>query len=74
MNTGTASEIIAVKILSAKRINLLFSLQPFEDQTDSRQKIDNNNNDQRNKVTCIMEKCKKSVQKFEDAVIKDDKL
>lgn len=87
MNTGTASEFIAVKSLSAKKIELLLSLRPFDDWTDLRHKIDTNKTlsvemlnacqeylNQRNNMGRIMKKCKKLVQKLEEAVAKGDKV
>ena len=87
MNTGANSEFMAVKSLSAKKIDVLVSLRPFTDWTDLRFKIDGNKFlsmdmlnsaqeylNQRNNMDRIMKKCKKLVQKLEDAVAKGDKV
>lgn len=87
LNTGTASEFITVRSLSAKKIELLTSLRPFDDWTDLRQKIDSNKTlsvemlnacqeylNQRNNMDRIMKRCKKLVQKLEAAVAKGDKV
>lgn len=87
LNTGTASEFIAVRSLSAKKIELLLSLRPFDDWTDLRQKIDANKFltvdmlnacqeylNQRNNMDRIMKRCRKLVHKLEVAVAKGDKV
>lgn len=87
LNTGTASEMIAVRSLSAKKIEVLMTLRPFNDWTDLRFKLDSNkmlSNDmlnacqeylnQRNNMARIMKKCKKLVKKLEEAVAKGDKV
>lgn len=87
LNTGTASEMIAVRSLSAKKIDVLMTLRPFNDWTDLRFKLDANkmlSNDmlnacqeylnQRNNMARIMKKCKKLVKKLEEAVAKGDKV
>lgn len=87
LNTGTTSEMMAVKSLSAKKIDILTPLRPFEDWTDLRRKIDISKLlsvemlnacqeylAQRNNMDRIMKKCKKLVRKLEDAVAKGDKV
>lgn len=87
LNTGTASELIAVKSLSAKKIEILMALRPFDDWTDLRFKLDANKAlstemlnaaqeylNQRNNMARIMKKCKKLVKKLEEAVAKGDKV
>lgn len=87
LNTGTTGEFMAVRSLSAKKIDVLMSLRPFEDWTDLRFKIDRNKGlsadmmnacqeylQQRNNMDRIMKKCKKLVQKCEEAVAKGDKV
>lgn len=87
LNTGTTSELMAVKSLSAKKIDVLTPLRPFDDWTDLRFKIDSNKSlsvdmlnacqeylEQRNNMDRIMKKCKKLVQKCEEAVAKGDKV
>lgn len=87
LNTGLNSELMVVKSLSAKKIDVLISLRPFENWVDLRQKIDANKQlsvdmlnasqeylNQRNNMDRIMKKCKKLVQKLEDAVAKGDKV
>lgn len=87
LNTGANSEFMAVKSLSAKKIDVLVALRPFTDWTDLRLKIDGNKLlsmdmlnsaqeylNQRNNMDRIMKKCKKLVQKLEAAVAKGDKV
>lgn len=87
LNTGTTSEMMAVKSLSAKKIDVLLAQRPFDDWTDLRQKIDSNKLlsvemlnacqeflNQRNNMARIMKKCKKLVQKLEEAVARGDKV
>lgn len=87
LNTGTNGELMAVKSLSAKKIDVLIALRPFTDWTDLRLKIEGNKLlsmdmlnsaqeylNQRNNMDRIMKKCKKLVQKLEDAVAKGDKV
>lgn len=87
LNTGTNSELMAVKSLSAKKIEVLLPLRPFNDWTDLRFKIDANKSlsldmlnacqeylNQRNNMDRIMKKCKKLVTKLENAVAKGDKV
>lgn len=87
LNTGLTSEMMAVKSLSAKKIDLVMSLRPFVDWSDLRVKIDSNKHlsvdmlnacqeylNQRNNMDRIMKKCKKLVQKLENAVAKGDKV
>lgn len=87
INTGTNSELMAVRSLSAKKIEVLTQLRPFADWTDLRFKIDRNKGltvdmlnaaqeylAQRNNMDRVMKKCKKLVQKLEDAVAKGDKV
>lgn len=86
-NTGTTGEMMAVRSLSAKKIDVLFQLRPFDDWTDLRQKIELNKAlsldmlnacqeylNQRNNMNRIMKKCKHLVQKLEEAVSKGDKV
>lgn len=87
LNTGTNGELMAVRSLSAKKIDVLLPLRPFNDWTDLRFKIDYSKHlsldmlnacqeylNQRNNMARIMKKCKKLVQKLEDAVAKGDKV
>lgn len=86
LNTGSNSELMAVKSLSSKKIDILLTLRPFEDWTDLLFKIEQNKLsiemlnacqeylNQRNNMDRIMKKCKKLVQKLEDAVAKGDKV
>lgn len=87
LNTGTISELMAVRSLSAKKIDNLIPLRPFENWVDLRQKIDRGKLlsvdmlnacqeylAQRNNMDRIMKKCKKLVQKLEVAIAKGDKV
>lgn len=87
VNTGSNSEFMAVRSLSAKKIDILLALRPFEDWTDLLHKIDTNKFlsvdmlnacqeylNQRNNMDRIMKKCKKLVKKLEDAVAKGDQV
>lgn len=87
LNTGTMSEMMAVKSLSAKKIDILTPLRPFDNWIDLRLKIDRSKLlsvdmlnacqeylAQRNNMDRIMKKCKKLVQKLEDAIAKGDKM
>lgn len=86
LNTGSNSEFMAVKSLSSKKIDILLTLRPFQDWTDLLFKIEQNKLsiemlnacqeylNQRNNMDRIMKKCKKLVQKLEDAVAKGDKV
>lgn len=87
LNTATNSELIAVRSLSAKKIEVLLPLRPFDDWADLRFKIDRNKFlsvdmlnacqeylNQRNNMDRIMKKCKKLVTKLENAVSKGEKV
>lgn len=87
LNTGLTSELMVVKSLSAKKIDVLLPLRPFENWVDLRLKIDSNKLlsvdmlnacqeylNQRNNMDRIMKKCKKLVHKLEEAVAKGDKV
>lgn len=87
LNTGLSSEMMAVRSLSAKKIESLITLRPFDDWVDLRKKIDSNKLlsmemlnacqeylNQRNNMARIMKKCKKLVHKLEEAVAKGDKV
>lgn len=87
LNTGANSELMAVKSLSAKKIEVLITLRPFTEWVDLRHKIDKNKTlsidmlnacqeylNQRNNMDRIMKKCKKLVHKLEEAVAKGDKV
>lgn len=86
-NTGTTGEMMAVKSLSAKKIDLLLTLRPFTDWANLLYQIDTHKLlsmemlnacqeylNQRNNMDRIMKKCKKLVQKLEEAVSKGDKV
>lgn len=87
LNTGTNGEMMAVRSLSLKKIEVLQALRPFEDWFDLRHKIDTNKGlsvdilnacqeylKQRNNMDRIMKKCKKLVGKLETAVAQGDNV
>lgn len=87
LNTGLSSEMMAVRSLSARKIDALLAQRPFNDWVDVRRKIDANKLlsvemlnacqeylNQRNNMARIMKKCKKLVHKLEEAVAKGDKV
>lgn len=87
LNTATTGELMAVRSLSAKKIEILSSLRPFDDWTDLIVKINTNKLittdmlnatqeylDQRDNMNRIMKKCNKLVKNLEKAVARGDKV
>lgn len=87
LNTATTGELMAVRSLSAKKIEILSSLRPFDDWTDLIVKINTNKLittdmlnatqeylDQRDNMNRIMRKCNKLVKNLEKAVARGDKV
>uniref|UniRef100_A0A182JM75 SWI/SNF-related matrix-associated actin-dependent regulator of chromatin subfamily A containing DEAD/H box 1 homolog n=1 Tax=Anopheles atroparvus TaxID=41427 RepID=A0A182JM75_ANOAO len=81
LNTAPLNEMISVKSLTAKKIDLLMELRPFKDWSDLVDKLRSHrslqtdllNNAQefltrRNNVVAIMRKCTKIVKKLEEAI------
>lgn len=87
LNTATNGELMAVKSLSARKIEFLLPLRPFDDWMDLLQKINKNRLlsteilnfcqeylNQRSNMDRIMKKCKKLVNKLGEAVARGDKV
>lgn len=81
LNTATSAELMAVKNLSAKKIEILLPLRPFTDWVNLIQKIESSKTlstdllnscqeflHQRNNMDRIMKKCQKLVQQLERVV------
>ncbi|XP_053676032.1 SWI/SNF-related matrix-associated actin-dependent regulator of chromatin subfamily A containing DEAD/H box 1 homolog [Anopheles nili] len=81
LNTATLNEMICVKTLSMKKIDLLVEMRPFRDWSNLVEKLKTHrslqteilNNTQeylarRNNVAAVMSKCKKIVKKLEEAI------
>lgn len=87
LNTATNGELMAVKSLSAKKMDVLIPLRPIDDWADLLTKINTNkllSTDmlnatqeyikQRNNLSRIMKKCNSLVKALEEAVAKGDKV
>lgn len=85
LNTATSGELMVVKSLSAKKIDVLLPLRPFTDWTDLLKKIETNKMittemlnacqellDQRKNMNRIMQKCQKLTHRLETAAGKDN--
>lgn len=86
LNTATNGELMAVRSLSAKKIEVLVSVRPIGDWFDLLAKIQSNKLstemlngcqeylNQRSNMDRIMNKCKKLVNKLEVAIARGDKV
>lgn len=87
LNTATNGELMAVRSLSAKKIEVLLSIRPINDWFDLLSKIQTNKSittemlngcqeylNQRSNMDRIMNKCKKLVKKLEAAIACGDKV
>lgn len=87
LNAATNAELMTVRTLSAKKIEILLPLRPFQDWVDLLDKIQKNKFlnteilnaiqeylNQRNNMDRIMRKCNKLVKKLEEAVARGDKV
>lgn len=87
LNTATNGELMTVRSLSAKKIEVLLPLRPYTDWSDLLTKINTNKListdmlnaiqdylNQRNNLSRIMKKCQKLVVNLEAAIAKGDKV
>lgn len=87
LNTATNGELMAVRSLSAKKIEILLSIRPIDDWFDLLAKIQSNKLlstemlngcqeflNQRSNIDRIMKKCKKLIKNLEVAIARSDQV